>query len=66
MSCAFPEKRIYIPPEFDFMAIKLIEDVLGPSTDANTDHNNPGGGLFDNGTNPDIGNDNFDLDDGDW
>ncbi len=58
-------KKEYYPPEFEYIVITLQENILGISTDANTDHNNPGG-LFDDNTNPDVNNDYYDLGDGDW
>ncbi len=60
------DKKLYSPPEFEYLFVKLNESVLGVSSDANTDHNDPGGGLLDDPTNPDINSDYYDLGDGDW
>ena len=60
------KEKKYISPEFELIEIKFIQDPLLASffDDANSDYNYNGGGLYDNGSNPDIGNDEYDADDG--
>lgn len=59
-------KKDYISPEFEILKLWLLEDSLSLSTgDVNHDYNDLGDGddLFEDETNPDVNNDNYDFGD---
>ncbi len=59
-------KKRYISPEFEWLEVKLLDDVLSWSIDGiNQDHNDVNDDLLQDETDPDVNNNFYDIDDSD-
>ena len=59
-------KKRYISPEFEWLEVKLLDDVLSWSIDGiNQDHNAVNDDLLQDETDPDVNNNFYDIDDSD-